>query len=247
MGKDIKLFGLIGFPLRHSFSKKYFTEKFEKEGLNDCRFELIEIDQISKQVTEVLSENPDLRGFAVTIPYKKQVIPLLHDTTELPLPACNCVKVRHGKLIGYNTDIRGFEQSLLPLLTHAHTPALILGTGGAAEGVKHILAKLNIPFAVASRGRSPDTINYHELSPDFISRHRLIINCTPLGTYPNVNDYPPIPYEGIGAEHYLFDLVYNPAETLFLRMGRERGARIKNGADMLEIQAEANWIIWNSD
>jgi len=247
MGKDIKLFGLIGYPLTHSFSKKYFTEKFEKEGLPDCRFELFEIDHISKLVTEVLPENPDLRGVAVTIPYKKQVIPFLHDTTELQLLACNCVKIRHGKLIGYNTDIIGFEQSLLPLLTHAHTPALILGTGGAAEGVKHILAKLHIPFTVASRGDNPDTINYHELSPDFISRHRLIINCTPLGTYPNVNDCPPIPYEGIGTEHYLFDLVYNPAETLFLRMGRIRGARVKNGADMLKIQAEANWIIWNSD
>ena len=246
MDNGIKLFGLIGFPLSHSFSKKYFDAKFEREGLTDCRFELFEIDEIAKLKTEVLQKHPDLCGFAITIPYKKEVIPFLDNRSGLPLEACNCVRIADGKLIGYNTDVIGFEQSLLPELLPTHSPALILGTGGAAEGVKFVLKKLGIPFTLASRSGNAGTVTYDQMTPDFIAKHKLIINTTPLGTYPKVDDCPPIPYEGVGTEHYLFDLVYNPAETLFLKLGKERGATIKNGADMLEIQAEANWEIWIS-
>jgi shikimate dehydrogenase len=245
MNHHKRLFGLIGYPLSHSFSKKYFDAKFEREGLSDCQFELFEITEISKLKTEVMPQHPNLCGFSITIPYKKEVISFLDDRSGLPLDACNCVHIVDGKLIGYNTDVIGFEQSLLPQLLPTHSPALILGTGGAAEGVKFVLKKLGIPFSIASRSGSKGTVGYEELTPDLIRKHKLIVNTTPLGTYPKVNEYPPLPYEGIGAEHYLFDLVYNPEETMFLRLGKERGATIKNGADMLVIQAEANWKIWN--
>nr|MCU0388371.1 shikimate dehydrogenase [Chitinophagaceae bacterium] len=217
------------------------------EGLTDCAFELFEIDDIGKLKTEVLDKHPNLCGFAITIPYKIEVIPFLDDRSALPLDACNCVKISEGKLIGFNTDVIGFEQSLLPQLLPVHTPALILGTGGAAEGVKYVLNKLGIPFSMASRSGNAGTVSYEQLTIEFIREHKLIINTTPLGTYPKVDECPAIPYEGIGPEHYLFDLVYNPAETLFLKLGKERGATIKNGADMLEIQAEANWKIWNGN
>jgi shikimate dehydrogenase len=240
------LYGLIGFPLSHSFSKKYFTEKFDAENLAGYQYELFEIDHISKLASEILPNNPNLQGFNITIPYKKDVIAFLDDRTNLPLEACNCVKILNGKLKGFNTDVGGFEESLLMQLQPKHTPALILGTGGAAEAVKYVLNKLQIPFKVASRAKSAETVEYAELTSDFISSRKLIINCTPLGTYPKVNNCPSIPYEGIGPEHYLFDLVYNPAETLFLKKGKERGATIKNGGDMLAIQAEAAWQIWNN-
>lgn len=241
-----KLYGLIGFPLSHSFSKKYFTEKFERENISQHRYELFEIDHISKLGPEVLAQYPNLCGLNVTIPYKKEVIAYLTDKSHLPLEACNCIKINEGKLSGFNTDIVGFEKSLAPLLKTGHSPALILGTGGAAEAVRYVLNKLQIPFAVASRRPSDNTIEYATLTDEAIARHKLIINCTPLGTYPNVNECPPIPYNGIGPAHYLYDLVYNPAETLFLQKGKERGATIKNGSDMLTIQAEAAWEIWNN-
>jgi shikimate dehydrogenase len=239
------LYGLIGFPLSHSFSKKYFTEKFERENIAGHQYELFEIDHISKLASEVLTNHPNLHGINITIPYKKEVIAFLDDRSNLPLDACNCIKITNGKLKGFNTDVIGFEESLTPLLKPSHTPALILGTGGAAEAVKYMLDKLHIPFKVASRSRTHETVDYAELTADFISTHKLIINCTPIGTYPDSNDCPPIAYEGIGAGHYLFDLVYNPAETLFLKKGKEKGATIKNGGDMLAIQAEAAWRIWN--
>ncbi len=241
----MKLYGLIGFPLSHSFSKKYFTEKFERENIAGHQYELFEIDHISKLVTEVLPNHPNLHGFNITLPYKRDVIAYLDDRSNLPLDACNCVKISDGKLKGFNTDVIGFEESLLMLLKPIHSPALILGTGGAAEAVKYVLNKMQITFKVASRSQSTETVGYTDLTEEFISEHKLIINCTPLGTYPKIDDCPPIPFETIGPEHYLFDLVYNPAETLFLKNGKERGATIKNGGDMLAIQAEVAWKIWN--
>ncbi len=242
-----KLYGLIGFPLSHSFSKKYFTEKFEREQVGGHQYELFEIDHISKLKSEVLPNHPNLCGLNVTIPYKKEVIAYLDDLTNLPLEACNCIKISEGKLKGFNTDVIGFEASLIPLIKPNHTPALIVGTGGAAEAVKYVLNKLQIPFKVASRSKTSETVEYTELTAHFISTHKLIINCTPLGTYPKVDECPPIPYEGIGPEHYLFDLVYNPVETLFLKKGSEYGAVTKNGSDMLAIQAEAGWRIWKEE
>jgi shikimate dehydrogenase len=243
----MKLFGLIGYPLSHSFSKKYFSEKFEREQLAGHRYELFPIEHIGLLKEQVLDAHPELCGLNVTIPYKKEVIAFLDDRSALPLDACNCIKITAGKLKGFNTDVSGFEESLKPLLLPIHSPALILGTGGAAEAVKYVLRKLQIPFEVASRSVSPYTVDYPSMDTGYIAGHKLIINTTPLGTYPNTEACPPIPYDGIGPEHYLFDLVYNPAKSKFLLEGALRGANIKNGADMLEIQAEESWRIWNDE
>jgi shikimate dehydrogenase len=241
----MKLYGLIGYPLSHSFSKKYFTEKFEREHIADHQYELFEIDAVSKLISEVIPNHPNLCGINVTIPYKKEVLSCLDDLSALPLDACNCIKISNGKLKGFNTDVVGFEQSITPLLLPVHTPALVLGTGGAAEAVKYVLNKLKIPFKTASRKSSHQTVSYASMDADFIAAHKLIINTTPLGTFPKAEECPPIPYDGIGSNHYLFDLVYNPAETRFLKEGLKRGASIKNGSDMLQIQAEESWRIWN--
>jgi shikimate dehydrogenase len=241
----MKLLGLIGYPLSHSFSKRYFTEKMERENITGCRFENFELPNIDAFKQQVLEPNPGLIGFAITIPYKKEIIRFLDDASHLPLPACNCVKISEGKLIGYNTDVLGLEQSLLAYLQPNHTPALVLGTGGAAEAAWYVLKKLNIPYLKVSRGGHNEAITYEEATKSVVAQHKLIINCTPLGTSPNIGEKPPIGYEGISSGHYLFDLVYNPFETAFLKEGKSRKATIKNGQDMLIIQAEENWKIWN--
>ena len=243
----MRLFALIGYPLTHSFSKKYFTEKFEKEGLKDCRYEHFSIDDISKLKT-VLEENPDLCGLNVTIPYKEQVLSFLNEKNELvkQIKACNCISIKKGKLKGYNTDVLGFEQSLQEKLKPQHKKALILGTGGAAKAVEFVLDKHNIAYKYVSRKPSSKNYSYEQLTPSIIKSHTLIINTTPLGMYPAVTEAPPIPYESLTSDHYLFDLIYNPEVTLFLRKGQEKGAAIKNGYQMLVIQAEESWKIWNS-
>lgn len=243
----MKLFGLIGYPLSHSFSKKYFSEKFEREGIAGHRYELFPIENIGLLQKQVLDAHPELCGLNITIPYKKEVLDFLDDRSALPIDACNCIKFSNGKLKGFNTDVVGFEESLKPLLLPSHSTALVLGTGGAAEAVVFVLKKLQIPYTVASRSSSPHTVTYASMDADFIAAHKLIINTTPLGTYPNKDECAPIAYEGIGAEHYLFDLVYNPSETKFLQEGKKRGAQIKNGEDMLAIQAEESWRIWNDE
>jgi shikimate dehydrogenase len=243
----MKLYGLIGYPLTHSFSKKYFTEKFEQQNITGHQYELFSIDSIDKLATEVLEKYPNLCGLNVTIPYKKSVIPFLDDRTHLPLDACNCIKISGGKLKGFNTDIVGFEQSLKPLLKAEHSPALVLGTGGAAEAVCYVLKKIGIRYIVASRSGNAGTVTYENITEAIVTQHKLIINCTPLGTFPNVNECPPIPYQAITGGHYLFDLVYNPSATKFLKEGSNRGAVVKNGYDMLALQAEESWRIWNDD
>jgi shikimate dehydrogenase len=242
----MRLFGLIGYPLTHSFSKKFFTEKFEKEGLTDCKYELFSISTINELIS-VLDQHPDLYGLNVTIPYKEQVLSFLDDTDDVvkKIKACNCIIIKNGKLKGYNTDVEGFERSLKKQLQPHHKKALILGTGGAAKAVEFVLQKLEIDFNYVSRKPSVNNYSYNQLTPGIITDHSLIINTTPLGLYPAVNEAPPIPYEALTANHYLFDLVYNPEKTLFLRMGEERGAAIKNGYEMLVIQAEESWKIWN--
>lgn len=242
----MRLFGLIGHPLTHSFSKKYFTDKFEKEGLADCRYELFPIENIGA-LKDILAY-PDLCGLNVTIPYKEQVLSFLHETDELvrQIKACNCIHIGNGTLKGYNTDATGFEQSLQEKLQPHHTAALILGTGGAAKAIEFVLRKLGIAYQYVSRKPSAGHYSYEQLTTGIMTTHPLIINTTPLGMYPAVAVAPPIPYEALTPAHYLFDLVYNPEKTLFLQKGEEKGAAIKNGQDMLVIQAEESWRIWNS-
>lgn len=244
----MKVYGIIGFPLGHSFSQKYFTEKFIREGIENCRYEVFPIEDI-KDFPALLKANPELCGLNVTIPHKQRIIPFLDDTTNLPngLTACNCIKISHGKLSGFNTDIIGFEKSLSPLLKPFHKKALVLGNGGAAEAVKFVLEKLGIAFKVVSRQLHHDAhLTYGELNREVINEHLLIINTTPLGTYPHSDTCPEIPYQYLSGRHYAFDLVYNPAKTVFLQKAAAQGAVIKNGHDMLVIQAEAGWNIWNS-
>lgn len=246
----MRLFGLIGYPLSHSFSKQYFDEKFKKENLTDCRFEnfpISSIDQL-KQILELYKE--DLRGLAVTIPYKKSVLDFLNDAEGIPrgLNACNCIKVLKGKLIGYNTDVTGFEKSIKPLLKSLHRKALVLGNGGAAEAVVFVLQKLGIDFKIVSRKiHNGSHLTYSDLNKKIISEHTIIINTTPLGMYPDTDNCPVIPYEFITENHLLYELIYNPEKTLFLKKGEEKRAIIKNGLEMLITQAEENWMIWNSN
>ena len=247
MKPDVRRFGLIGYPLTHSFSKKYFTQKFEKEGLKDHVYDLFPIASID-ELPDVLKKHADLVGLNVTIPYKQQVMKYL-DASNLPkgVEACNCIKIENGKLTGNNTDIIGFEVSFRQLLKPHHKKALVLGNGGATAAVTYVLKKLNIDYEIVSRRvHDGSTLTYHDVSVAVIKEHPVIINTTPLGTFPNVHECAPIPYEALTSDHYLFDLIYNPSETLFLKKGKEKGSIVKNGYDMLEIQAEESWKIWNS-
>ena len=244
----MRKFGLIGYPLGHSFSGKYFREKFSREQITGCVYSNYELLAIT-DFPDILSD-PELEGLNVTIPYKESVIPFLHrkDPVVSAIAACNCIMIEKGILTGFNTDVIGFEKSLVEKLTSGDKRALILGTGGSSKAVAWVLQQKGIPFLFVSRKKSSNSlqISYEELSREMIVSHQLIINSTPLGMSPNTDACPLIPYEFIGPQHYLFDLVYNPAKTLFLQKGEAAGARIKNGADMLAIQAEASWAIWNA-
>jgi shikimate dehydrogenase len=243
----MRLFGLIGFPLSHSFSKKFFTEKFEKEGLDDCRYELFPIESIN-QLEDVVRKHPELAGLNITIPYKEQVLSFLDEKDDAvkKIKACNCIVIKDGKWKGYNTDVLGFERSLREKLGPNHTKALILGTGGAAKAVEFVLTRLKIPSRYVSRTPSGDNYSYEQLTSSVIADYPLIVNTTPLGMYPSVNEAPQLPYEALTSRHYLFDLVYNPEKSLFLQKGEQQGATINNGYQMLVIQAEESWKIWNS-
>lgn len=243
----MRRFGLIGNPLTHSFSKQYFTEKFAKENIPGCQYELYPLDRI-EQLPELLQAQPDLKGLNVTIPYKEQVIVYLQEQSPAvqQIKACNCIHIIDGRLTGYNTDVLGFQQSLQQQLQPHHTHALILGTGGAAKAVAFALEQLSLSYRFVSRKTGVHTIGYPDLSPIVMQQYTLIINTTPLGTYPNVEEAPPVPYQFLTPRHHLYDLVYNPAETLFLHHGKTYGAQVQNGADMLVIQAEESWKIWNS-
>jgi shikimate dehydrogenase len=239
----MRKFGLIGFPLTHSFSRKYFSEKFAEEGL-DAVYENYPLGSIEE--FSALKNDNGPEGINVTIPYKESVIAYLDDVSVAvkDIGACNCIHRRNGTWTGYNTDVIGFEQSLLKFLRPNHHAALVLGTGGAAKAVWYVLRKLGIPYVKISRQDNMDAVSYQKMTGDLVSSHPLIINTTPLGMYPNVNDYPNIPYEAIGAGHYLYDLVYNPRKTIFLARGEEKGAVVANGEDMLVIQAEESRKIW---
>ena len=243
----MRKFGLIGYPLGHSFSGKYFRDKFQRECITDCEYVNFELAAISA-LPDILKD-PELSGLNVTIPYKESVIPFLHkkDPVVVAIGACNCVRIKEGILTGYNTDVLGFEESLSPKLTERDNRALILGTGGSSKAIAWVLKKRGITFKFVTRNKTgvENQLSYEDLDRVLIGTYPLIINTTPLGMFPDTGLCPPIPYEGVGSSHYFFDLVYNPAKTLFLEKGEAAGARIKNGADMLVIQAEASWEIWN--
>jgi shikimate dehydrogenase len=244
----MRTFGIIGFPLSHSFSQLYFTQKFEQEGINDAVFKNYAIKDID-ELENVLASEPTLRGLAVTIPYKKAVLPFLNTATEAvqQMGACNCIRIKDFNLTGYNTDVIGFEESFKTHLQSQHTKALVLGSGGAAAAVEYVLNKQDIEYLVVSRRALPEKniIDYNAVDADLLQQYTIIINCTPLGTYPTVDEAPKLPYQLLTPQHYLFDLVYNPPLTKFLAHGQAQGATIKNGYDMLTIQAEHNWRIWN--
>jgi shikimate dehydrogenase len=241
----MRKFGLIGFPLSHSFSKKFFAEKFFALNI-DAEYENYAIPEIGG-LNDIL-KIAQLEGLNVTIPYKEAVVPFLHHQSDVvqSIGACNCIAIREGKLFGYNTDVVGFDETFSPQLQSHHQKALVLGTGGAAKAVQFILTQKNIEYLNVSRTAGNGQISYSDLNQDVLSNYTVIINTTPLGMYPNVNDCPPIPYEHIGVKHYLYDLVYNPAVSQFLAKGKAQGAIAENGAKMLEIQAEESWKIWNS-
>ncbi len=241
-------YGLIGYPLSHSFSKKYFSEKFELQGLEGYSYDVFPIPHIDL-LPDVLAGHPFLKGLNVTIPYKEQVLPFLNELSDTvrQVGACNCIDIRNGKLTGYNTDVIGFERSLKRKLQPHHGKALLLGTGGAAKAAAWVLEKLGISFYYISRfdQRKNNSLTYKEVDEVLLQSHTLLVNTTPAGMYPHVNNCPDIPYEFITQKHFLFDLIYNPGDTLFLKKGRERGAQVQNGEEMLMIQAEESWKIWN--
>ncbi len=246
----MRKFALIGEHLPHSFSCKYFGEKFEREGILDCEYTLCELTQI-EEVEERLFADNEVVGFNITIPYKLQVINYLDSLSPEAemIGAVNCVKIsKDGKRRGYNTDIMGLRDSMLEFLGgDIPTHALILGTGGAAQSVQYLMSELGVEFLIVSRDITKGNITYDDITPEMIAEYRLIINATPLGTYPNVDSFPKLPYAYLTPHHYLYDLVYNPPLTQFLSFGQDRGAKICNGQAMLIGQAEAAWRIWNSD
>ncbi|MBD0285478.1 MAG: shikimate dehydrogenase [Flavisolibacter sp.] len=243
----MRLYGLIGKPLTHSFSQSFFTKKFKEEGITDCRYQNFELQAI-EEVQQLVQQHEELKGFNITIPFKEQIIPYLHFQNEVvaTIGACNCVQIKDKQLYGYNTDVFGFEQSLWPYLQPHHTRALVLGTGGAAKAVFYVLDKLNIAYTIVSRKESDNTVRYEALNKKMLLEHTIIINTSPVGMYPNVGDMPPIPYQFITSKHLLFDLIYNPEKTMFLQKGLEKGASVCNGYQMLVLQAEESWRIWNS-
>ena len=245
----MRRFGLIGRKLSHSFSAKYFTEKFERESLSDeCRYDLFEMEDISC-VEEFIASTVGLVGFNVTIPYKQQIIPYLTSLSDEArnIGAVNCVKLlSDASRIGYNTDVDGVRVSLDKLLgADEIESALVLGTGGASQAVQYVLAERGISFSIVSRDATKGNIVYDDLTPEIIAVNRLIINTTPVGMYPHKDQAPDIPYKELTSNHYLFDLVYNPERTLFLERGAVRGAHTLSGLDMLYAQAESAWKIWN--
>ncbi|MCE3279117.1 MAG: shikimate dehydrogenase [Bacteroidetes bacterium] len=269
MVSDMKnKYGLIGYPLSHSFSKSYFNEKFEKENITDCEYELFPIKKI-EELNSLIQAQPALKGLNVTIPYKETVIPFLDelDETAKAVGAVNCIKIENHDsqkdsklsksnfpnqtLKGYNTDVFGFRQSIKPFLETQHERALILGTGGASKAVHHVLKEIGIDCYFVTRDKTTSEnekiFEYSELNEYMIAAFKLIVNTTPLGMFPDVNTSPEIPYQYITSSHLLYDLIYNPSETEFLKQGKAKGASTVNGLSMLKQQAEEAWRIWNKE
>jgi shikimate dehydrogenase len=245
----MNIYGLIGYPLGHSFSKQYFNQKFEREGLKDCFFEAFPIESIDR-FPALIKDNPGLKGLSVTIPYKEQVLQYMDELTDEVkyIGATNSIKINDGKFTAYNTDIIGFEKSFTKLLQPWHIKALVLGTGGAAKAVQYVLRKMNIAFLTVSRNENSADgfIHYSQTGEQLSNGFNIVINCSPVGMSPNEKACPDIPYQLLNSSCYLYDLVYKPEKTLFLQKGEQQGAVIQNGYEMLLIQAEASWKIWNS-
>lgn len=264
-------FGLIGFPLGHSFSKGFFTEKFAREGI-DAQYLNFEIPDAT-MLFDVLRDNPELKGLNVTLPHKQAVIPLLDELSDeaREIGAVNVIRIRDGKLKGFNSDIIGFTDSIRPLLQPHHKKALVLGTGGASKAICVGLNHLGLEWKYVSRNGGQGAgskeqentscpnnplapcplplapLNYSDLTPEVMAEYTVIVNCTPVGMFPKVDAAPAIPYELLTPQHLLFDCVYNPEDTLFMQKGRTQGATVKNGLEMLHLQAEASWKFWNGD
>lgn len=244
-------YGLIGYPLGHSFSIGYFNEKFENEGI-DARYINFEIPTI-EHLREVLDSTPDLKGLNVTIPYKEKVIEYLDSVSPeaRAIGAVNVIRVTHkGKktlLKGFNSDVIGFTQSIEPMLEKCHKKALILGTGGASKAIDYGLRSLGLETVFVSRYERPGTVQYDKLKPEDVKEYNVIVNCTPLGMYPKTEECPLLPYEAMDSNNLLYDLIYNPDETMFMKMGKEYGATVKNGLEMLLLQAFASWEFWNGE
>ena len=241
----MRVFGLIGKPLTHSFSQSYFSEKFSRENIADAVYSSYELDAI-EHLPALIKQQPSLQGLNVTIPYKEAVLHYLDEQSPevKHIKACNCIRIEKGRMKGFNTDAYGFETSLLPYLQKQHKKALILGTGGSSKAVAFVLEKLGISSLFVSRS-STQCLSYNDVNEKIINSHKLIINTSPVGMYPHVNFAPQIPYDQLSSDHLLYDLIYNPSKTLFLQKGEERGATIVNGYDMLVLQAEESWRIWN--
>jgi shikimate dehydrogenase len=239
-------FGLVGKNISYSFSKGYFGAKFEKLNLEDCSYDNLDFQNI-EDFPKFIKQNPTISGLNVTIPYKEAIIPFLDKLSKraIEIGAVNTIKItKSGKLKGFNTDYIGFQKSIEPLLNVNHKKALILGTGGASKAVAYALKQLEIPYLFVSRNDIGDAIGYNQINEKTFEEFQIIINCTPVGTFPNTNSCPEIPYEYFTTNHLAFDLIYNPAETLFLKKAKEQGAIVKNGLEMLTLQAEKSWDIW---
>ncbi|MBR2232922.1 MAG: shikimate dehydrogenase [Prevotella sp.] len=242
-------YGLIGYPLGHSFSIGYFNERFENENI-DAKYINFEIPSID-DLPEVLASNPQLKGLNVTIPYKEKVIPFLDSVSPeaRAIGAVNVIRVTHkgNKVIlkGFNSDVIGFTKSIEPMLEKCHKKALILGTGGASKAVNYGLKSLGLETVFVSRYERPDTIQYESITPDVVKEYNVIVNCTPLGMYPHSDECPKLPYEALDSHNILYDLIYNPDQTLFMKKGLAHGAQVKNGLEMLLLQAFASWEFWN--
>lgn len=239
-------YGLIGFPLGHSFSRGFFTEKFAREGI-DAEYVNFEIPDAS-MLLDVIRDNPELRGLNVTLPHKQAVIPLLDELSDeaKEIGAVNVIRVRDGKLKGFNSDIIGFTESIKPLLQPWHKKALILGTGGASKAICVGLKRLGIEWTYVSRTPREGMLTYSDLTAEVMQQYMVIVNCSPVGMFPKTGEAPNIPYELLTPKHLLYDLVYNPEETLFMQKGRAQDAIVKNGLEMLHLQAIASWEFWHS-
>lgn len=242
----MKAYGLIGKKLDHSFSKRYFEQKFLKAHIAAC-YENFEFES-AEDIRKSLEKRSDLAGLNVTIPYKQTIIPYLDelDSQAAEIGAINTIAIREGRWIGYNTDFSGFMNSLKPFLENKHNRALILGSGGASQAIQYALKLMDIPYHIVSQEKGKNELTYGELNEHVLNACKLIINTTPLGTFPKVEEYPEIPYQFIGEDHLLYDLVYNPPVSTFLAKGKAKGAMVMNGLDMLKHQAEKAWKIWNS-
>jgi len=238
-------YGIIGNPLGHSFSKGFFTEKFAREGI-DAQYLNFQIPEIGK-LTDVLKENPELRGINVTLPYKTEVIPFLDELSNeaREIGAVNVVQIRNGNLKGFNSDIIGFTRSIQPLLKPHHRKALILGTGGASRAIRVGLTRLGLEWKYVSRTPREGMITYEDITAGTLREYEVIVNCSPVGMFPKVDECPAIPYEFLTPDNLLYDLVYNPENTLFMKKGALQGAVVKNGLEMLHLQAIASWEFWN--